>query len=1626
MGRLLQLLEADTATKPRLSLLQRLQQEDEAKNPGPLDELGRVARTFGSGVMSLGALVPSAAEYLAEAPVTPWGISELLIPDSLDQGTNPVAEAVAGPARALRQSLERGAALLSPEPLQQSFGQGLRERPVGTLLEGAARMAPQTLAVIGSGLATGGATVPALLGGAMEGLPAYTEARDAGVGTGEAGSLATVQGLISGSLEALGGEAILGRIPGTQNLSRLARYLIGAGVEGGTEVAQEGVDVARQTAEGLPSGNVADRLLAAGTLGALSGGLYSLPAAFSGGHGGATEPSPSQQTDEVSRLRQALDAEVDRRNQLEREANTDPLTGLANRRLFNSIRQEAEADPNRWFVTYDLNHFKAVNDKAGHDAGDAALRDAGTAMRDVLSGNGVAIRLGGDEFVQVVTGSREEAERVRQETERYFGAEDYGGGFPLTLTGSVGETFQAADSRLQDLKRVRKQELGIPLERQITSPLRQALLQDEASQQEGLAPQPASAIMASEPVSGAPSPIAPAPEAFGQSATLQPQQGLLGAASVGAFDTSLTELPTSTSRTAMELPEIVQLSQELLGGQMPGVRRKLLGNASGRFTGNENGASINLKAELFKDPSQAAATLAHEVGHLVDWLPEGTLKRGDVLGHVASLKRYMQGMIDALPTSSSNLLTRQERDGIRRSVKKELGPEASPADISRAYKQAVQATAESRGLLTKERAMGELLGLSEKWRPGLEAADPGSSYGKYRRKPTELYADAVSALFNAPAMAKGHAPTFFRSFEAYLGRKPEVKAAYEAVQQVSAMAPADLVAHRDARVEASLEQGRRARAAQLAAQEMPATPTFSQVTQNLARLVIDKRAAVIRLAKRAAKAGSHLGEEVLRTAKEGDLVNSQVAGYMEGIVREVISPMEAAGVDAETFARWLLYRRAATERAAMANPLGIQGKAAEAQLGALEASLGPERATALREAGDRLADYRQKWVLDPLVQSRALSPAWNAKVLENRNYARFEVQDFITDEAAGRAAGLGSVKSQYGTLKAVGDPLVETVIHDSALIRMRQKAALAQQAIAWLQTDFPELITKAETKFNGRYHEPVPPADRTQGLFTYLRDGAVEGVYIPKDVASALETRYQELEPFLRWWNQRVHGPIRNVLVNFNLAWALRNIPKDLKTSAKNVYRGPGSLLRATQDTATAFRDVWKAGEVRLPEEVDLLRGGAVLPSGFRAWDVADLNDTDALQHLFSRYGVLTEQAHQRKVRHPLFSMLKLVTSRVGEVSERAAKVAAFRYLKGHQEQLKLTDKQVMEWVRDRAGTPNALLGGELSRFTNAIWMFSRINTNGWRASWDSFKNDKAGYVLKTAMYDVAPKLVMLAGIRGLLDGLEEQLGFKPSEVLRRLPRWVLENMLVIPLGLDKNGKGVALTYPHDYMGQAIGSLVWRIGMGMDPAELFDWVQNQLPWGGGSLHPAITAVGMAGQYLAGKNPYDDWRGDTLINDRVFQAGGWRSHLAMGRALWNELGGKVVWNFPTKTEGEALSYLEKLTQLPWVGSALQSFVRVSDAGLSEESRDKLEDVRSREAAAGLAKDDAIRKALVEAHGGQVDIKKLYQQMKDDGLDPGRYAAFRRRVEVIKIRTFGSRMERERTYMSKSEAQALEEN
>jgi diguanylate cyclase (GGDEF)-like protein len=124
------------------------------------------------------------------------------------------------------------------------------------------------------------------------------------------------------------------------------------------------------------------------------------------GPGIHTEPTIPDRTSDLDAVRHLCEVAL-RLDRLQYESLHDPLTGLYNRRGFDTqlLHAVSRAQRYRWpfaLVLLDLDGFKHINDRRGHHYGDAVLRAVGERLRLGLRAGDIAARVGGDEFALLV------------------------------------------------------------------------------------------------------------------------------------------------------------------------------------------------------------------------------------------------------------------------------------------------------------------------------------------------------------------------------------------------------------------------------------------------------------------------------------------------------------------------------------------------------------------------------------------------------------------------------------------------------------------------------------------------------------------------------------------------------------------------------------------------------------------------------------------------------------------------------------------------------------------------------------------------------------------------------------------------------------------------------------------------------------------------------------------------------------------------------------------------------------------------------------------------------------------------------------------------------------------------
>jgi diguanylate cyclase (GGDEF)-like protein len=130
------------------------------------------------------------------------------------------------------------------------------------------------------------------------------------------------------------------------------------------------------------------------------------------------------------------------------EAVVDPLTGLLNRKALDYRKEElaqqsALSGEPIGLIVCDLDHFKQVNDTAGHVEGDAVLKEVASTLRDQLRAFDAAYRIGGEEFLILFPGAGiDETTELAERLRTAISADPLGNGNEMTMSFGVSASHR--------------------------------------------------------------------------------------------------------------------------------------------------------------------------------------------------------------------------------------------------------------------------------------------------------------------------------------------------------------------------------------------------------------------------------------------------------------------------------------------------------------------------------------------------------------------------------------------------------------------------------------------------------------------------------------------------------------------------------------------------------------------------------------------------------------------------------------------------------------------------------------------------------------------------------------------------------------------------------------------------------------------------------------------------------------------------------------------------------------------------------------------------------------------------------------------------------------------------------
>ena len=1108
---------------------------------------------------------------------------------------------------------------------------------------------------------------------------------------------------------------------------------------------------------------------------------------------------------------------------------------------------------------------------------------------------------------------------------------------------------------------------------------------------------------------------------------------------VTKFDRTAVPQPLAQMKLVrpVEMPELVELVKQL-AGTIPSLKN--LPRARGYMMPRGRG-SIVLDRRIFIDPVGAAQTLAHELGHLVDYLPDQTMNRGNLLGRLATLRGYLANGLPLDPASGTSALTAKERAAIRREAEKKVGkrpPQDEEADLAawqdevrKVYSELLQAELEQRGLAVargrKVEGGADVVGvgdigkeleeLSYWWRPLVENAPEG--YYIYRASSVEIYADTLSVLFNAPKEFRDRAPVAWKMFFNYVDQKPEVKSAIFDLWDLLHQGANALSAVRRENLRtgfAKAEEILLAKAAERDARRnsLPAIiENFKQKHFNVYAPIIDRarQARAVRPLK--------WWEDPEFVFDAHPFAENANYRFLDRVQKTVLTPLEDIGVDSDTLGDFLFFNRVAHEaylvneqltgRAVLANPLGHTPQTARRELLVMRYRLGPTRFETMRATARRFQDLALE-VIERGWASGIYSDEQLALARDNRhNYVTFAVVDYLEQSTHIPAA----FKQQRGTLRTVANPFLATVLKMMTVNKFSELNQAKRVTVQLLSQRFPGEISLAKvTKIplaNGRLmFRPKPPPPGRRELVV-LDQGRPIAWHVEPEIADMFEhtapAAAHAIVGVTNWVFRNVFYP---AFITYNPAFQLYANPiRDLSRSYVKLPPGVkrrhwlGEQLRAHRGARARLLNDINGAELerrrqlralakRRPlepaerDELQLLDDRALaiellvhrgLTTPFESFASNPMRD-DVWGKMLAEYRLAPGTPdHGAALRQWLGHVpgLGRLLDRIefaGQTAEAMPKLGAYRVLT---RELGWTPEQAAYYVRNHVGTPNFTKKGRWTVWDGTVFPFINIFMRGLESDVQQARGripgvpidpraQKFSYWRRMAERTLVPRLLQALAAAGLLG-----VGLK--KYYDAWSDYNKANYLILPLGTEHDGKAefgyksVGLRIPEDETARLLGGIVHYVVQAAatqdDPAaksslsNLANFAGGQVP----GINPVFTLADGWAQYSSGINPRDRMRGNPVMSDVQFKAGGWNALGGMFAWTWDEVGGG---NF-VRYDPEANTWQEHLVgSLPILSRA----VKVTDSGLRERQRTLEAALDTRNAQIRLAMPTNVNQLLAE--------------------------------------------------------------
>lgn len=925
------------------------------------------------------------------------------------------------------------------------------------------------------------------------------------------------------------------------------------------------------------------------------------------------------------------------------------------------------------------------------------------------------------------------------------------------------------------------------------------------------------------------------------------------------------------SRTILrpiELPELIHFTRELMG-RVPRVLKRMA--AAAKFTVRKiQGVPVTellLRAQEAGDSEAVAGIIGHEIGHWIDYVPHGTLGRGNILGRIISSHRRWVA------------------------------------------KYAHEAPHAAAGKMSEKAVREELEKLTEWWSGPIEGTPEQQAA---RRKPRELYAEAVSVLLTAPTELQERAPRFARGFMNWLGTKPAVQQELMKHYDMLMGSPEETAERRSKWVREMFKRGEDAATALRNAGRVKWRTPMESIQQTIEMLVWQSGGPAMKAVERGVgKPGAMTEAEYEKWKHEFYHILTKSEGpvrvAMSDVQAHVADPLMQAGLHPSDLAEYLFHCNVVGMRGEIASPGGFTPEPSAAQVEHMRKDLGPEKFEVLQRAAKRFHDIFFERASVPAVESGLVSRQMFEKVfVPNRDvYATFAITKYLEGENLPP-----EIYARYGTFEDAGDTYTSTLLKLTSLIRAGEHNKISRDLVRALEQNTPELV-KSEF-FEEGWSEKRRKPDPGYAWITYKDDGKLKRAMVPDHIALAVNRRDTgAVEGFVNLLNSNMYRYFHPLYTFLRASFLLGNPTRDLRRVHRSLSAERSKMVRQEKRLARAQR--------REPREIppvymhDIIREAAsTIPQVRRhlsgKWDeeIQRLIETGALaETMVSQVPILAGQSEvgpetqptrpSRDLGDQMRESQQKAIRGVGRVygfgqdvmavEEYASKMAANRMLR----RMGYSEEEAAYSTATKMGTPDYTAGGEGRSYINFHPMYGNVMVQGVVQDMGlAFNRDTApGWWSSLMRWAVVPAVLRYGAIAGAFGGAAQA-------IMKLTPQYYMTQYVVLPLGRlmlgdkEKEEKAVILTFASDPIEQFAGNVTYRLcellgeqmGIGpdgeRDPERVRRYALDLVSTLAQPLlrepNPMVSTMWRWGQYLTRHQPWDSFYDRPIVPDRFWDAG----------------------------------------------------------------------------------------------------------------------------------------------------------